>query len=242
MRTMPKPSVQCRPWQRSTSTRRPGRKTFDTRAAKATDKIRGKGYSVIDDERLKVLPEPPPGAMFDAEEQAKYRAFKEARRGAADYMAMEGEFAKYLAGRLLRADPVEREALTDECDILVVGAGFAGLLLWHKLQRGRLRRRALLREGRRRRRHLVLEPLPGHRLRRRVVQLLPAAGGDGLRPDDEVRLGLRDPRVLPEDGRPSSASTTTACSTPRSSRPSGTRTPGAGPCTPTAATPCGPGS
>ena len=34
--------------------------------------------------------------MFDAEEQAKYRAFKEARRGAADYMAMEGEFSRYL--------------------------------------------------------------------------------------------------------------------------------------------------
>ena len=67
-------------------------------------------------------------------------------------------------------------------------------------ERGRVRRRALLREGRRRRRHLVLEPLPGHRLRRRVVQLLPAARGDGLRPDDEVRLGVRDPRVLPADG------------------------------------------
>ena len=45
---------------------------------------------------LKVLPPQPPGAVFNAEEQAKYRAFKEARRGAADYMAMEGEFAKYL--------------------------------------------------------------------------------------------------------------------------------------------------
>ena len=83
----------------------------------------------------------------------------------------------------------------------MVGAGFAGLLLWHKLQRGRLHRRPLLREGRRRRRHLVLEPLSGHRLRRRVLQLPAAARGDGLRPDDEVRVGLRDPRVLPDDGR-----------------------------------------
>ena len=55
------------------------------------------------------------------------------RRGAADYMTMEGEFAKYLED-VYSADPVPREALTDECDILVVGAGFAGLLLWHKLQ------------------------------------------------------------------------------------------------------------
>ncbi|MGE0625693.1 MAG: flavin-containing monooxygenase [Pseudomonadales bacterium] len=109
-----------------------GLKTFDTRAAKATEKIRGKGYSIIEDEALKSLPEQPPGAVFNAEEQAKYRAFKEARRGAADYMAMEGEFAKYLED-VYSAEPVAREALSDECEILVVGAGFAGLLLWHKL-------------------------------------------------------------------------------------------------------------
>ncbi|MBC8239057.1 MAG: NAD(P)/FAD-dependent oxidoreductase [Alphaproteobacteria bacterium] len=72
--------------------------------------------------------------MFNAEEQAKYRAFKETRRGAADYMAMEGEFSKYLED-VYSADPIEREALTDECEILVVGAGFAGLLLWYKLRK-----------------------------------------------------------------------------------------------------------
>jgi len=109
-----------------------GQKLFNTRAAKATEKIRGKGYSIVEDEALKTLPEQPAGAVFDAEEQAKYRAFKEARRGAADYMAMEGEFARYLED-VYSAEPVAREALTDECEILVVGAGFAGLLLWHKL-------------------------------------------------------------------------------------------------------------
>src|SRR5438128_2792873 len=110
-----------------------GLKVFNTRAAKATDKITGKGYSIVTDEALKALPELPPGALFDAEEQAKYRAFKEARRGAADYMAMEGAFAKYLDD-VYSAPPVERDRLTDECEILVVGAGFAGLLLWHKLR------------------------------------------------------------------------------------------------------------
>jgi cyclohexanone monooxygenase len=110
-----------------------GLKVFDTRAAKATDKIRGKGYSVITDEALTALPEMPAGAIFDAEEQAKYRAFKEARQGAADYMAMEGSFAKYLAD-VYSAPPIPREPLTDECEILVVGAGFSGLLLWHKLR------------------------------------------------------------------------------------------------------------
>jgi cyclohexanone monooxygenase len=110
-----------------------GLKIFDTRAAKANDKIAGKGYSIVTDESLKTLPPPPPGAVFNAEEQAKYREFKEVRRGAADYMAMEGEYSKYLED-VYSADPVAREALTDECEILVVGAGFAGLLLWHKLR------------------------------------------------------------------------------------------------------------
>ena len=110
-----------------------GKKIFDTRAAKASDRISGKGYTIVTDSSLKTLPELPPGATFNAQEQAKYLEFKEARRGAADYMAMEGAFAKYLDD-VYSADPVSREALTDECEILVVGAGFAGLLLWHKLR------------------------------------------------------------------------------------------------------------
>ncbi|MDP6875577.1 MAG: NAD(P)/FAD-dependent oxidoreductase [Alphaproteobacteria bacterium] len=110
-----------------------GVKIFNTRASKASANIAGKGYAVIDDEALKTLPPPPPGAVFNAEEQAKYREFKEQRQGAADYMAMEGEFSKYLED-VYSAPPVEREALNDECEILVVGAGFAGLLLWYKLQ------------------------------------------------------------------------------------------------------------
>ena len=110
-----------------------GLKTFNTRAAKASDRIKGKGYSPVADESLTTLPPAPPGAVFDAEEQAKYREFKEARRGAADYMAMEGEFSKYLED-VYSAEPVPRDALTDTCEILVVGAGFAGLLLWYKLR------------------------------------------------------------------------------------------------------------
>jgi cyclohexanone monooxygenase len=110
-----------------------GLKVFDTRAAKATGKISGKGYSPVEDEALKTLPPAPAGAVFNAQEQEKYRAFKEARRGAADYMAMEGEFSKYLED-VYSAPPVPRQALDDECEILVVGAGFAGLLLWYKLR------------------------------------------------------------------------------------------------------------
>src|SRR5215475_8026635 len=109
-----------------------GLKIFNTRAASTMDDVVGRGYSVTRDESLKTLPPQLPGAVFNAEEQAKYRAFKEARRGAADYMAMEGEFSKYLED-VYSAAPVPRDSLTDECEILVVGAGFAGLLLWHKL-------------------------------------------------------------------------------------------------------------
>ena len=110
-----------------------GLKEFNTRAAKAAVAIAGQGYGVESNEALKTLPEAPPGAAFNAEEQARYRDFKEARRGAADYIAMEGEFSHYLTD-LYSDEPVPRESLSDECEILVVGAGFAGLLLWHKLQ------------------------------------------------------------------------------------------------------------
>ena len=110
-----------------------GLKIFNTRAGKATEKIAGKGYSLVEDKSLTTLPPQPVGAVFNAEEQDRYLAFKEARRGAADYMAMEGEFSKYLED-LYSTKPVPRESLHDECEILVVGAGFAGLLLWYKLK------------------------------------------------------------------------------------------------------------
>ena len=110
-----------------------GLKQFKTRAGKSSDKIQGKGYAVVDDESLKTLPPEPVGAVFNAAEQEKYRKFKEARAGAADYIGLDGQFSKYL-NDVYSDDPVPREALDDECEILVVGAGFAGLLLWYKLK------------------------------------------------------------------------------------------------------------
>ena len=77
-----------------------GFKTFDTRA-EAADQIVGKGYDVVEGEAATTLPAQPAGAVFNAEEQAKYREFREARRGAADYMAMEGELQPLPRGRLL---------------------------------------------------------------------------------------------------------------------------------------------
>ena len=142
-----------------------GLKVFNTRAAKASEKITGKGYSVVTDQKLKELPEMPAGATFNAEEQAKYRTFKEARRGAADYIAMEGEFKKYLDD-VYSEPPIAREALTDECEILVVGAGFGGLLLWHKLSQAGFTDVRFCEKGGDVGRYLVLEPLSRHRLRR----------------------------------------------------------------------------
>ncbi|MFN0029487.1 MAG: flavin-containing monooxygenase [Acidimicrobiales bacterium] len=108
-----------------------GLKVFNTRAEQIGN-IVGKGYGVVTGEGLTTMPPQPVGAVFNADEQAKYLEFKEARRGAADYMPMEGQFSRYLQDTY-SADPVPRESLDDECEVLVIGAGFAGLLLWYKL-------------------------------------------------------------------------------------------------------------
>ena len=63
---------------------------------------------------------------------------------------------------------MEREP---ELDVIVVGAGFAGLYALHRLRGMGLSVR-VLRGRRRRRRHVVLEPLPGRALRRREPRLL----------------------------------------------------------------------
>ena len=50
-----------------------GLKIFNTRAAKASEKITGTGYAIIEDEALKTLPPAPAGAIFNAEEQARLK-------------------------------------------------------------------------------------------------------------------------------------------------------------------------
>ena len=45
---------------------------------------------------------------------------------------MEGDFARYLED-VHSTNQISRNPLTDTCEILVIGAGFAGLLLWYKL-------------------------------------------------------------------------------------------------------------
>jgi len=110
-----------------------GFKIFNTRAASVHTPRRGQGYAIVTDTALKVLPTALEGAVFNADQQAKYRQYKEARRGNADYCNMDGELRHYLAD-VYSAEPVPRSPLKDDCEILVIGAGFSGLLLWHKLQ------------------------------------------------------------------------------------------------------------
>jgi cyclohexanone monooxygenase len=111
---------------------RTGRKLFATRAASAHSGIAGEGYGVVNDANLTTLPEAVSGVEFDAAQQERYRLERETRRGAADYVPLEGTFDHYLVD-VHSAEPVAREALDDSCDVLVIGAGFAGLVLCQKL-------------------------------------------------------------------------------------------------------------
>ncbi len=110
-----------------------GLKLFNTRAEKASDRIQGRGYKVIDEERFITMPAYKPDAAFDEIAKGKIRKFNDARRDTDNYMKMEGQFAHYLEDHY-SAPPIERESLTDECEILIVGAGFSGLLLWYRLK------------------------------------------------------------------------------------------------------------
>ncbi|MGE0732984.1 MAG: flavin-containing monooxygenase, partial [Acidimicrobiia bacterium] len=111
-----------------------GHKLFNTRAAKASARIVGKGYDVLDQAEVVRMPEQRPELTFDEEAQAQQRSFIEARRGNDDYLYLEGAFAHYLEDHY-SADPVERDVLSDDCEVVVVGAGFTGLLLWYKLSK-----------------------------------------------------------------------------------------------------------
>ena len=111
-----------------------GLKTFDTRAAKATDRITGSGYGITTDESMKMLPPHPPGATFNAEEQAKYRAVQGGPPRAPPTTWRWRASSPSTSTTSTRPRRCRARRSTDECEILVVGAGFAGLLLWHKLR------------------------------------------------------------------------------------------------------------
>ena len=80
------------------------------------------------------------------------------------------------------------------------------------------------REGRRLRRHLVLEPLPRVHVRRRVVHLHAAARRDRVHAHHEVRRRRRRSSSTASGSAVGSTSTRTRCSRPRSPPPNGTTT------------------
>ena len=106
--------------------------------------------------------------------------------------------ARRIAGRA-----VGEAAMANEVDAVVVGAGFAGLYLLHRL-RGLGFRTVVLDAGRGRRGHLVLEPVPGGPLRRRehgVLVLVRRGPPAGVALDGALRRPGRDPRLRPPRGR-----------------------------------------
>ena len=138
--------------------------------------------------------------MFDVDTLRRKYAEERERRlrpdGIAQYVEIAGRFARFAEDPWADGQ-FEREPLTDEVDVAVVGAGFGGLLTGARLRRARRGRRAPDRQGGRRGRHLVLEPLSGDRLRRRVVRVHAAAGGTRLHPHRAVCQGRGDPDALP---------------------------------------------
>ena len=102
-------------------------------------------------------------------------------------------------GRNTMSDAVASAATSNaqHVDVAVVGAGFAGLYLLHRLRKAGFTR-VVTGGGRRRRRHLVLEPLsrralrhPDHRLQ---LHLRSRAGG-GVAMVGEIRHPARDPAL-----------------------------------------------
>ena len=110
----------------------------------------------------------------------RYRAEQQKRlrpEGMAQYRDLSDEFED------LDRDPfVEpgftREPVVEETTVVIVGGGFAGMLTAIHLGQARDHRRPDRREGRRLRRHLVLEPVPGLHVRRRVLRVPAAPRGD----------------------------------------------------------------
>ena len=178
-----------------------GLKTFATRAAKATDRIAGKGYSIVTDESLKTLPRAAARRHVQCAGAGEVPRVQGSARAAPPTTWRWKASSRSTSTTCIPRDPVPREALTDECEILVVGAGFAGLLLWHKLRDAGFSDVRFCEKGGDVGGTWYWNRYPGIACDVEVLQLSAAARGDGLRPDDEVRVGLRDSRVLPEDGR-----------------------------------------
>lgn len=86
---------------------------------------------------------------FDPEElRRKYRAERDKRireDGNEQYQEMRGQFAHYLVDPYVA--PIEREPLTDEIDVVVIGGGFGGLLAGARLREAGIENIRLIEKG-----------------------------------------------------------------------------------------------
>ena len=103
----------------------------------------------------------------------------------------------------------------DEVEVLIIGGGFGGLMPARAAARGRRRRHPHHREGRRLRRHLVLEPLSRRAVRHRDLHLPAAARRDSATSRSEKYSFAPEIREhAASASRGTSTSTTTRCSRP----------------------------
>ena len=158
-------------------------------------------------------------ADFDPEAlREKYRIERDRRLradGSAQYVQTTGQFAHYLDDPY--ADPnFTRDPIAEDVEVVIIGGGFGGLLTAARLTEAGVDDFRIDREGRRLRRHLVLEPLSGRGLRHRELYLHAAAGGDRLCADAQIRQGAG---AVPSTAAASAAITTSTkgpASRPRS--------------------------
>ena len=130
-------------------------------------------------------------AGFDPEAvRAKYRAERDKRvvkgRAAIRDLTRDEVFAKYRADPFTPVTP--RDPVVEDVDVAIIGAGMAGVVAGAQLRKAGLDRIRLIDQRGRYRRDLVLEPLSGCDVRCRVVLLHADARGDGVRPEDALRL------------------------------------------------------
>ena len=140
-------------------------------------------------------PRPPrprrPPEYYDAvkEKFAQQRDLRLAyqRRGGPQFTSeLTGPLAKYETDPYA-AEVVARPPIRDTVEVLFIGGGFSALLTSARLRQVGVESIRIVERGADVGGDLVLEPLPGCRLRRRGLRLRAAARRDGLRPLPPLR-------------------------------------------------------
>ena len=129
--------------------------------------------------------------------------------GPDQYVEMTGRYGHFIEDPYVEMAP--REPRTDEVTVVLVGGGFAGLVTAAP-RAGGDHRRPHRREGRRLRRHVVLEPVPGAQCDVESYIYLPLLEETGYVPKEKYSPRRRS-RSTADASPTTSASTTTCLST-----------------------------